>query len=371
MSTQPVPMLDLGYQHRLVAEEVATGFDRVLERNSYVLGPEVTEFERAYAEYLGVAHVVGVGNGTDALELALSAAGVGRGDEVIIPANTFVATAEAVVRVGATLRLVDSGDDFLMDVTALEGAITPKTRAVIPVHLYGQVADVAGVRNAVGADIVIVEDAAQSQGARVAGIAAGALGDVAATSFYPGKNLGAYGDAGGVSTESGVIADKVRELRNHGGTARYQHTSIGTNSRLDGLQAVVLSAKLKRLDEWNEQRRAVADRYRQALSGSDAITLPTVGHRESHVYHQFVVQLENRDAVFDAMASAGIGVGIHYPRPIHLLPAFDGFDFGASGFPRAERQAERMLSLPIYPGLTEEMQDRVAEELLRAVHGKP
>lgn len=367
MTTNTVPMLDLQYQHRLVAEEVAEGFARVLSTSSYVLGPEAAAFERAYADYLGVAHVLGVGNGTDALVLALRAAGVGRDDEVILPANTFVATAEAVDIVGARIVLVDPEEDFLISPAAVAAALTPRTRAVIAVHLYGQVADVAGIREAVGPGITILEDAAQSQGAVRGGRSAGSLGDIAATSFYPGKNLGAYGDAGGISTDSDRLADAVRALRNHGGVERYQHDVVGTNSRLDGLQAVVLAAKLKRLDEWNEQRRTIADRYRSLLAAT-LVALPVVGERSAHVYHQFVVEVDERDRVFDEMTGDGIGVGIHYPKPIHLLGAFADRGLGEVGdFPRAETQAGRILSLPIYPGLTESMQDRVVEGLVRAV----
>ncbi|WP_345801189.1 DegT/DnrJ/EryC1/StrS family aminotransferase [Microbacterium sp. AZCO] len=367
MLVQSVPMLDLGHQHRLVADEVAEGFARVLASNSYVLGREVEQFEREYGDYLGLAHVVGVGNGTDALELALAAAGVGPGDEVVIPANTFVATAEAVVRVGATLRLVDVTDDHLIDPAEVALALSSRTRAVIPVHLYGRIADVAAIRRLVGPDVLIVEDAAQSQGARTAGRAAGALGDVAATSFYPGKNLGAYGDAGAVTTNDAGIADRVRALRNHGGTARYEHRIVGSNSRLDSLQAVVLSAKLRHLDAWNAERRVLAARYRQGLA-RPGITVPTAPEYEAHVYHQFVVELDDRNRVFAELVAAGIGVGIHYPTPVHLLPAFASAGLGGVGdFPRAERQAGRILSLPIYPGLTERAQDRVIASLLEAI----
>lgn len=368
MNTLTVPMLDLGHQHRIIADEVAEGFADVLANTSYVLGPAVLEFERAYAEYLDAPHVIGVGNGTDALEMALLALGIGRGDEVIVPANTFVATAEAVARVGATVRLVDSGDDFLMNLDQLESALTPRTRAVIPVHLYGRVVDVDRLRAVVGPEIAVIEDGAQSQGARLRGRAAGTLGDIAATSFYPGKNLGAYGDAGGVSTASDELADAVRQLRNHGGVDRYQHERIGTNSRLDSLQAVVLSAKLRRLDEWNEERRTIADAYYEALADVAAVTLPPVGPREEHVHHQFVVQVEDRDRVFADLAASGIGVGIHYPTPVHLLPAFRTRELGSYGsFPVAEAQAQRIMSLPIYPGLRMEAVERVVSTLRDAV----
>lgn len=368
LTAPAVPMLDLAYQHHQVADIVADGFARILATTAYVLGPDVTAFERSYADYLGVSDVVGVGNGTDALVLALRAVGVGPGDEVIIPANTFVATAEAVVLVGAAPVLVDPGDDFLMDAATVAAALTARTRAVIAVHLYGQVADVAAIRAAAGPEIAIIEDAAQSQGAVRDGIFAGALGDVAATSFYPGKNLGAYGDGGGVSTSSETIAHAVRMLRNHGGIERYEHQVVGTNSRLDALQAVVLSAKLARLDEWNEERRAVADHYRLRLARVSGVQLPVAGERSAHVYHQFVVQVAERDRVFAEMTAARIGVAIHYPRPIHLLGAFSRRGLGDAGaFPRAEAQAGRILSLPIYPGLTRDAQERVIEALLSAV----
>lgn len=368
MNTTSVPMLDLGHQHRVIADEVAAGFADVLANTSYVLGPAVTEFERAYAQYLDVAHVIGVGNGTDALEMALLSLEIGPGDEVVVPANTFVATAEAVARVGAAVRLVDSGDDFLMDLDHLASALTTRTRAVIPVHLYGQVVDVDRVRAVVGHDVAVIEDAAQSQGARLRGRAAGTLGDIAATSFYPGKNLGAYGDAGGVSTGSGELADAVRQLRNHGGVARYQHERIGTNSRLDSLQAVVLSAKLRHLDEWNEERRVIADAYREAIADIPSVLPPPAGPREGHVYHQFVVQVDDRDQVFSRMTTAGIGVGIHYPSPVHLLPAFGELQLGGPGsFPVAEAQAQRIMSLPIYPGLPLAAVDRVVGALRAAI----
>ncbi|WP_026059624.1 DegT/DnrJ/EryC1/StrS family aminotransferase [Microbacterium yannicii] len=371
MTTQHVPMLDLDYQHHEVAAEVMAGFERVLAAHSYIQGPEVNAFERAYADYLGAAHVCGVGNGTDALELALQALGIGPGDDVLLPANTFVATAEAVVRVGALPRLVDCDDDHLIDLAQIERAMTPATRAIIVVHLYGRAVDVAAVRAIAGDDVAIVEDAAQSQGARLRGRATGTLGDVAATSFYPGKNLGAYGDAGAVITDSDVIAGEVMALRNHGGTLRYQHDMIGRNSRLDGLQAVVLAAKLAHLDAWNEQRRAIADRYRAALAADERVVVPGPADPGAHVYHQFVVQIEDRERIFADMTAAGIGVGIHYPTPLHLLTAFAGAELGRAGdFPRAERQARRILSLPIYPGLTETMQDLVVDELHRTLESR-
>jgi dTDP-4-amino-4,6-dideoxygalactose transaminase len=354
-----VPMLDLGWQHRRVEREVAEGFAAVLENTSYILGPQVDAFEREYAEYSGVDHVIGVGNGTDAIELALRAAGVGPGDEVVIPANTFVATAEAVVRSGASVVLADCGDDYLIDPEALRPLLTPAVRAVIAVHLYGQTADIDAIRAVVGDRVLVIEDAAQSQGARYRGRRSGSLGDAAGTSFYPGKNLGAYGDGGAVSTPSAVIAANVRALRNHGGSRRYEHLVIGTNSRLDSLQAVVLSAKLRRLDTWNAERRRLADRYTAALRDLPGITTPLVAEGNEPVWHQYVVRVADRDRVVDELVAAGVGAAVHYPRPIHLLPAFAYLGHGPGDFPLAERFAEQILSLPIYPGLSDEAQDYV------------
>ena len=354
-----VPMLDLGWQHRRIEREVAEGFAEVLENTSYILGPQVDAFEREYAEYSGVDHVIGVGNGTDAIELALRAAGVGPGDEVVIPANTFVATAEAVVRSGASVVLADCGDDYLIDPEALRPLLTPAVRAVIAVHLYGQTADVDAIRAVVGDRVLVIEDAAQSQGARYRGRRSGSLGDAAGTSFYPGKNLGAYGDGGAVSTPSAAIAANVRALRNHGGSRRYEHLVIGTNSRLDSLQAVVLSAKLRRLDTWNAERRRLADRYTAALRDLPGITTPLVAEGNEPVWHQYVVRVADRDRVVDELVAAGVGAAVHYPRPIHLLPAFAYLGHGPGDFPLAERFAEQILSLPIYPGLSDEAQDYV------------
>jgi dTDP-4-amino-4,6-dideoxygalactose transaminase len=362
-----VPMLDLAWQHEQIAEEVLAGFDRVFAASSYIMGPDVAEFERAFARFCGVGHVVGVGNGTDALELALRAAGIGAGDEVVIPANTFVATAEAVVRAGADVAFADCDENYLLDPASLAERVTPRTRAVIAVHLYGQTADVDAIRAVVGAGVVVVEDAAQAQGATRNGRRAGSLGDVAGTSFYPGKNLGAYGDAGAVITSSGAIADRVRALRNHGGVHKYEHLVVGTNSRLDSLQAVVLSAKLSRLDEWNAERRRLAERYSRMLSGEDGIGTPVTVAGNEHVFHQYVVQVPERDRVLGELAEAGIGVGVHYPRPVHLVPAFRAPGAPVGSFPVAERLSAEILSLPIYPGLTEQQQDFVVARLVDAV----
>lgn len=359
-----IPLVDLAAQHRQVADEVAEGWARVLERTAFVNGPAVAEFEQAYADYIGVAHCVGVGSGTDALELALRAAGVGRGDECVLPANTFIATAEAVARAGATPVLVDcSVDTGLIDPAAVASAVGPRTRAVLPVHLYGQAAPVEQLPTG----LVVIEDAAQSQGARRFGRPAGTFGDAAATSFYPGKNLGAYGDAGAVLTNDDELARGIGLLRDHGSPKRYEHTVLGFNSRLDTLQAVVLAAKLKRLDGWNEDRRKAAERYHELLADVAGVVLPVVAEGNEPVWHLYTVLVPERDRVLSALHDGGIGAGIHYPTPIHLTGAFSSLGCAAGSFPNAETRAERQLSLPIFPEITAAQQERVVEVLAEAV----
>jgi dTDP-4-amino-4,6-dideoxygalactose transaminase len=366
-ATPGVPFVDLGLQHRRIADEVRAGMESVLARTAFVLGPHVTAFEQEFADYCGVGHCVGVGNGTDAVELALRAAGVGHGDEVIVPANTFVATAEGVLRAGADVVLADCGDDFLVDTAMIAERVTKKTKAVIPVHLYGQMAAVKTIRDAVSDEVLMVEDAAQAQGATHGGARAGSVGAVAATSFYPGKNLGAYGDAGAVMTDDDGIAERVRALRNHGGVRKYEHTYVGMNSRLDGLQAVVLSIKLARLDAWNAERAAAADRYAELLADLDDVILPSPTEGNGHVWHLYVIRVPRRDQVLDALTRDQIGAGIHYPAPVHLLPAFAHLGLGVGSMPVAERLAGEILSLPMFPGITVDQQERVADSLRNAL----
>ncbi|WP_127473813.1 DegT/DnrJ/EryC1/StrS family aminotransferase [Microbacterium sulfonylureivorans] len=358
-----VPFVDLGWQTARIRAEADAAIARVIDTSGFILGDAADAFERAFASYCEVEHCLGVGNGTDALELAFEAAGVGAGAEVILPANTFAATAEAVARVGATPVLVDCTDDFLISVEGVADALTPRTRAVAAVHLYGQAAPVEALRAVVGEDILILEDAAQSQGARRNGEMTGGLGDVAATSFYPGKNLGAFGDAGAVMTDDAALADSVRKLRNHGGIARYEHSLLGRNSRLDGIQAAVLSAKLEHLDEWNQLRRDAAAVYGELLDGDERVQLPVVADGNEHVFHLYVVRVADRERVLAGLTEAGIGAGIHYPKPIHLLPAFRFLAQGEGRFPRAERLATEIVSLPMYPGITLDDQRYVAETL--------
>ena len=309
-------------------------------------------------------------NGTDAIEITLRALGIQSGDECILPANTFIATAEAVARAGATPVLVDCVDDqtYLIDTDAVEAAVTKRTRAIIPVHLYGQAAQVERLMplaDRIGARVV--EDSAQAHGARRYGIGAGALGHAAATSFYPGKNLGAYGDAGAALTNSDELATRMRMIRDHGSPRKYVHEVLGVNSRMDTLQAVVLSAKLRRLAAWNAARRAAAARYDALLSGRDDVLLPQTLDGNEHVWHLYVVRIHDRDRVLEMLHKAGICAGIHYPIPIHLTPAFSGLGYGEGAFPVAEKIARELLSLPLFAEITINQQDVVASALAAAL----
>jgi dTDP-4-amino-4,6-dideoxygalactose transaminase len=368
---EPIPLVDLAAQHRQVADEVRAGFERVMGASAFVLGDDVERFEREYARFSEVSHCIGVANGTDALELALRAIGVGEdpADEVILPANTFIATAEAVVRAGARPVLVDCDPRHdLIDPVRIKDALGRHTRAIAPVHLYGQLApmeELAVLAEASGA--ALVEDAAQAQGARRNGQGAGSFGVAAGTSFYPGKNLGAYGDAGAVLTDDGEVAHKVRLLRAHGSEVKYEHPVLGFNSRLDTLQAVVLRAKLKRLAVWNDERRAAADRYAELLGDVEPVTLPATLPGNQHVWHLYVVKVDDRDRVLGALNADGIGAGVHYPVPVHLTGAFQHLGNWRGDFPNAEASAARSLSLPLFPGISAAQQERVAASLRRAL----
>jgi dTDP-4-amino-4,6-dideoxygalactose transaminase len=366
-----VPFVDLASQHAEIAAEVEAGIGAVFAATAFVDGPPVADFEHQYAAFVDVDHCVGVANGTDALELALRAAGVGPEGEVVIPANTFIATAEAVSRIGAVPVLVDCDDErLLIDPDQVEDAITDRTQAVVAVHLFGQLAPMERLSQVCGdAGIPLVEDAAQSQGARLAGRGAGALGTVAATSFYPGKNLGAAGDAGAVTTDDATIAAEVRRLRNHGSSTRYVHDVIGMNSRLDTVQAVYLRAKLDRLEKWNELRVRAAARYDSLLADVDGVRRPLPGAEGQHVWHLYVVRVAERDRVLAELGRAGVGAGIHYPSPVHRTGAYAHLGLGPGTAPVAETAAGEILSLPMHPHLTEAQQDRVVEVLADAVAG--
>jgi len=332
----------------------------------YIGGPPVASFEQAWAAYCGTSHAVGVANGTDALELTLIALGIGPGDEVVVPTNTFIATAAAVVRAGATPRFADVSDDtLLMTPGTLSEALTPRTRAVVIVHLYGQLPEMAGLLAvAAQAGILVIEDAAQAHGAEWHGRRAGGFGDAACFSFYPGKNLGAFGDAGAVVTSRPELADRVRALANHGrasGAAHYEHDYLGTNSRLDALQAIALSGKLARLDAWTQRRIELAARYRHRLSDQAGVQVPGVSPSGRHVYHLFTVRVAARDRVRAGLARRGVETGIHYPVPCHRQPPLRRF--ADRPLPVAEQAAGELLSLPMFPHLTEAQVDVVCEAL--------
>ncbi len=365
-----IPLVDLRAQHDAVAEEVTHGWDQVLASACFVGGPQVMVFEHEYSAFTRVPHCVGVANGTDAIEIALRALGVGPGDECILPANTFVATAEAVCRAGAKPVLVDcaSDDTYLIDTPAVEAAITNRTRAIIPVDLYGQLAPIEGLASIANRiDAWIVEDAAQAQGALRHGLAPGALSHAAATSFYPGKNLGAYGDAGAIVTNSEDIALRMRMIRDHGSQRKYEHEVPGLNSRLDTLQAVVLSAKLRRLSEWNSARRRAAARYDVMLSELSGVIRPRTLDGNEHVWHLYVIRVDNRDRVLKEMHAAGIGAGIHYPAPIHLTPAFAGLGYTQGAFPVSEATCPKLLSLPLFAEISLAQQERVVSVLAESL----
>jgi len=364
-----IPLVDLKAQLKTIHGEVQVGMARVLENTNFILGKEVAEFEEAFASFTATAQCVGVGNGTDAIELLLRAVGIGPGDEVILPTNTFIATALAVTRAGATPVLVDCDPVYyLLDPKVVEARIGPRTRAILPVHLFGQLAPMEAISElAEKRNLLVVEDAAQSQGASRNGKQPAHWGVGAATSFYPGKNLGAFGDAGAVCTNSESLAKKVRALRNYGSEVKYHHPEVGFNSRLDTLQAVVLKAKLAHLARWNAQRREVAQRYSELLGGRDDVVLPEILPGNEHIWHIYAVRVPRRDAVLKALNAAGIGAGVHYPVPVHLQGAFKELGHKRGDFPVAEKAAAEMISLPMFPELTATQQEQVAAELVKAL----
>jgi dTDP-4-amino-4,6-dideoxygalactose transaminase len=354
--------------------EIERDYLACLLDGTYIGGPAVTAFEDAWAAYCGAAHAVGLANGTDALELSLTALGIGAGDEVVVPANTFIATAAAVVRAGATPRFADVSDDtLLITPQTLAAAITPQTRAVIIVHLYGQMPDMTGLLATAGqAGIVVIEDAAQAHGAEWAGRRAGSFGAAACFSFYPAKNLGAFGDAGAVVTSRPELADQIRALANHGrshGDSHYDHDRIGTNSRLDALQAILLSGKLAHLDAWTERRTVLAARYRNLLGSCEftgtELKLTDAAPLARHVYHLFVVRVARRDRVRAELARRGIQTGVHYPMPCHKQPPLRRY--AEHPLPVAERSAGELLSLPMFPHQTDRQVDFVCESLCAAL----
>ena len=361
MDDREIPLVDLKAQHRSIKAEVDAAVGSVLESGRYILGPEVQAFEREFGDYCETRHAVGVNSGTSALHLALLAAGIGPGDEVIAPAFTFVATVAAIEYTGARAILVDVDPLTLtMDPGRIEAAITPKCRAIIPVHLYGQPADmdpIASIARAHG--LVVVEDAAQAHGADYRRRRVGSIGDMACFSFYPGKNLGAAGDGGAVTTSNDEYAQAVRVLRDWGAPEKYLHVVKGFNFRLDEIQAAILRVKLRRLEAWTELRRQHARTY-STLLASAAVARPVAARDVRHVYHIYAVRTHARDRVRSELHAAGVQAAIHYPIPVHLQPAYANLGYNRGDFPVAECAADEVLSLPMYPELTSRQIERVA-----------
>lgn len=360
-----VPLVDLRAQYISIKPEIDAAIAGVLESTQFINGREVALFEEEFAAYCGARHAIGVGNGTDALSLALTALGVGPGDEVVTAVNTFTATAEAISSVGAVPVFVDVDPvHYTMDTQALEAAITPCTAAIIPVHLYGQPSPMEEICSIAGRyGLCVVEDAAQAHGASYRGHPMGSWGHMACFSFYPGKNLGAYGDAGAVITNDQELADKVRLLHDHGRANKYVHETIGMNSRMDTIQAAVLRVKLSHLPEWTFQRRQLAKLYSAALAEIEGVVPPQELDGGSHAYHLYVIQSERRDALRDHLAAEGIATGIHYPLPLHLQPAYQHLGYLKGQFPVAEALADRILSLPMYPELPESAVSRIVASI--------
>jgi dTDP-4-amino-4,6-dideoxygalactose transaminase len=347
-----IPLVDLQAQYAAIKGDVDAALARVLGHAGFILGAEVKAFEDAFAAYVGAQGAVGVASGTAALRLALAACGIGPGDEVITTAHTFMATAEAVSLAGATPVFVDVDPaTFTLDPLKVEAAVTPRTKAILPVHLYGRPAAMGPLLEIAKArGLRVVEDAAQAHGAGIGGRRCGSIGDLACFSFYPGKNLGAYGDAGAVTGNDRLLLDRVRKLRDHGRSSKYEHDEIGFAERLDALQAAVLAAKLPHLEAWTEARRRIARRYSELLAGLPLV-LPSEPPDGRHVFHLYVVRSPKRGALLDHLKARGIGAGVHYPVPLHRQPAYLKLGSGRVSLPETERAAAEVLSLPLYPEL--------------------
>jgi dTDP-4-amino-4,6-dideoxygalactose transaminase len=363
----PVPLVDLKAQYAGIKREIDDAIQRVLSHTSFIMGREVEVFERSFADYVGVPGAVGVGSGTAALHLALRACGVGPGDEVITSAHTFIAAAEAISHAGARPVFVDIDPrTFTIDPARVEEAITPHTRAIVPVHLYGQPADMEPLMEiAKRRELWMIEDAAQAHGAEYLGRRCGGIGHLACFSFYPGKNLGAYGDAGAVTGNDAALLDRVRKWRDHGRKDKYEHDEIGFGERLDALQAAILGAKLPHLEAWTEARRGHAASYNRLLAGA-GVTTPYESPKGRHVYHLYVIRVRDRDRVLQQLRQRGIGAGIHYPIPLHRQPAYMKLGYQGVSLPHTERAAAEILSLPMYPELSPEQLTHVAEAVREA-----
>jgi len=365
-----VPFVDLKIQHQAIKAEIDVALRNVMEKTAFIGGEEVKTFEDAFSAYCGTAHCLGCGNGTDAIFLALRALGVGPGDEVITAANSFIASSEGISMAGAKPVFADYEDDtYTISPAAIAAKITSRTRAIIPVHLYGQMADMEAITAlAKRHNLLIVEDAAQAHGAELGGKRAGFHGHCATFSFYPGKNLGAYGDAGAVVTNDTAIAQKMRQFANHGSASKYDHVVEGVNSRLDGMQAAVLNVKLPHLERWTEVRRKTAQIYDGLLADADLV-LPKVRKDARHVYHLYVVRVKDRDAARAKLSERGVDTGIHYPVALPLLTAYAHLGHKAEDFPNAAANAANLISLPMFGDISED-QARYVAQTVRDVVGK-
>lgn len=351
-----VPFLDLHTQYDSIRDEIERAIQTVLEDSAFIGGPYVEKFEQEFAEFCGARYAVATSNGTSALWMSLLAAGIGSGDEVITAPNTFIATAEAISHAGARPVFTDVDEiSYTMVPDLLEKAITPRTKALIPIHLFGQPADMDPIMAiAERHGLLVIEDACQAHGARYKEKSAGTMGAAGCFSFYPGKNLGAYGEAGAVVTDDGEMAEKIRRLRDHGQLTKYHHAVIGWNGRMDGIQGAILSVKLKHLPRWNEARRTIAAKYHRLLAGFEEITTPREMAYARHVYHIYAIRTKNRDLLAGRLAEQGIACLIHYPQPVHLQDAYRQLGLPRGSFPVAERCAGELLSLPMFPEMTEE-----------------
>ena len=364
-----VPFLDLASHHAPLRAEISTVIEEVIDSGAFAGGPFVADFEEDFAAYCDCRHAIGVGSGTEALWLALLASGVGPEDEVITVPSTFMATAEAITYCGAKPVFADIDErTYTMDPAGLEEAISPRTKAIIPVHLFGQPADMDPILEiARSHGLVVIEDAAQAHGAEYNGRRAGSLGDAGCFSFYPGKNLGAFGEAGAVVTNDHVLQEKIRILRDHGQAQKYHHTMVGWNARMDGIQAAVLRVKLRHLERGNELRRAHASQYDRALKGIEQLVTPFEAAYARHVYHIYAIRIRERDEVIKFLVEMGIACGIHYPIPVHLQEAYQSLGYQAGAFPIAERAAREFISLPMFPELTSAQVEMVTEAINEAV----
>ncbi|MGQ9909554.1 MAG: DegT/DnrJ/EryC1/StrS family aminotransferase [Candidatus Flexifilum sp.] len=369
-----IPLVDLKANYLSIKDEIDAAIARVLDHTGFIGGAEVSAFETAFAAYQRTRRCVGVASGTAALFLTLKALGIGPGDEVITTPHTFIATVEPIEALGARTVLVDIDPvTFIIDPDQIEAAITPRTKAIIPVHLYGQIAPMDRIMAiARRHGLRVIEDAAQAHGAEYQGQRAGAWGDAACFSFYPGKNLGAFGDGGAVCTHDDALADAIARLRDHGRTSKYAHAVIGYGERLDALQAAILNAKLPHLDAWNQARRRAAAVYDRALADLPGVHPPVPLDGAQHSYHIYCLTVDgDRDAILSELHARGIGAGIHYPIPLHLQGALAHYGIGAGAFPHSERAAARIISLPIYPEITAEQQAAVVDALRAALVPAP